>query len=477
VTRSGCERDDGDPSGAGRERCATGRRALAESLAQTAHEALRDGRAHEAIRHWAAALQLQPGRMDRLRDMASAWEALGDEPAALLCHRNTVPPVLDRECFLADLVEQRVLPRAACPGVEHHPGFDEQPRALSLPRCNVPLDEVGQFRRRRTAPASAFTSVVAGGELWFDGFNVLLLNAGRQIVHAQARGNRALVMAALSTRAPVRLGGTTCFLDARSGSNYYHWMMDVVPKLALLERAGIGIDEIDHWLVRRGQPFQEETLAHLGIDPDKVVGGGAETHVRCERLVVPRLKNDIGERPSGALGLGMGQWLPAWLRRTFGPADGTVHAPTSGRPGTGRRIFVSRAASAGREIRDETALARTLAAYGFERVEPERLSVAGQARLMAEADTVLAVHGAALANIAFCRPGTLVLEVFGSYIVPCYWALAGIAGLDHACFMTGRCGERDPLRRAAGVSRDRQSGLDVPLDELSAWLEKVLAGR
>ena len=45
---------------------------------------------------------------------------------------------------------------------------------------------------------------------------------------------------------------------------------------------------------------------------------------------------------------------------------------------------------------------------------------------------VVGAHGAALANLAFCRPGTHVIELFSPrYVNPCYRNLALAAGLLH----------------------------------------------
>ena len=41
-------------------------------------------------------------------------------------------------------------------------------------------------------------------------------------------------------------------------------------------------------------------------------------------------------------------------------------------------------------------------------------SVAEQAELFASAEVVVGTHGAALANLVFCRPGTVVVELMGT---------------------------------------------------------------
>lgn len=55
-----------------------------------------------------------------------------------------------------------------------------------------------------------------------------------------------------------------------------------------------------------------------------------------------------------------------------------------------------------------------------------------QAEAFFGADWVVAAHGAALTNLAFCRPGTRVIELFSSeYVNPCYRDLCTAARLLH----------------------------------------------
>ncbi len=66
---------------------------------------------------------------------------------------------------------------------------------------------------------------------------------------------------------------------------------------------------------------------------------------------------------------------------------------------------------------------------GFRSVILEELTVVQQTDLMATASVVVAPHGAGLTNITFCKPVTMVVEIFAEYMVPCYWALSTLANL------------------------------------------------
>lgn len=77
-----------------------------------------------------------------------------------------------------------------------------------------------------------------------------------------------------------------------------------------------------------------------------------------------------------------------------------------------RKIYISRQSAPSRKVSNFDDLnRRVLARRGFEPVELERLSVEAQVDLFSKADVVVAEHGAGLANIAFMRPGSFVIEV------------------------------------------------------------------
>ncbi len=103
--------------------------------------------------------------------------------------------------------------------------------------------------------------------------------------------------------------------------------------------------------------------------------------------------------------------------------------PVDGRK---RRIFVSRRDTVVRTLLNEQSVCALLERYGFEIVVPGELSVVDQIDTFRSADWVVGVHGAALANIAYCRPGTSVIEIFPEYTVSShFWMLASQFGLRY----------------------------------------------
>jgi capsular polysaccharide biosynthesis protein len=95
-----------------------------------------------------------------------------------------------------------------------------------------------------------------------------------------------------------------------------------------------------------------------------------------------------------------------------------------------------------------------LEARGFATVRLEERSWAEQIALFQAARVVVAPHGASLANLVFCAPGTRVVELFArDYVNPCYWRVAALSGLDY----------RPVVAAGPGVPREERTvnGTDI----------------
>jgi capsular polysaccharide biosynthesis protein len=214
-----------------------------------------------------------------------------------------------------------------------------------------------------------------------------------------------------------RLAGRTLLLTAAWGGSYYHWMIDQLPRLALLPRAGIELRSFDHILLPdlAGQ-FVEETLRHWPELQGKFTALDDAYQAECEELVCPSLPHRIGEADA---------WGPAWVGdRIRGPK----------RPELGeRRFLLSRAGAPRRRLANEDELYESLlAARGFERVMLERYTVREQAELLSQASLIVAPHGAALTNLIFAPRRCTIIELVPiDYPATCFWHLADELGLEY----------------------------------------------
>jgi capsular polysaccharide biosynthesis protein len=227
-----------------------------------------------------------------------------------------------------------------------------------------------------------------------------------------------------------RLDGTVAVLStAEAATNYWHWTFDLLPRLHLLQEAGFTPSNVDFYLVNHsGLHFQEQTLSEAGIPPEKIIWTSARTHIEAERMIVSSLKP--------------GQFhVASWTCRFLhGLAfEGAVAKK--------RRLFVGRGAAAFRQWRNEDEVFHFLKGHGFERIACDKLSVAEQRRVFSEAEVVVGAHGAALANIIYCRPETTFVEVFPSnYVDASMWPASSYLRLKHY-YVLGEGATRDANAR------------------------------
>jgi capsular polysaccharide biosynthesis protein len=226
---------------------------------------------------------------------------------------------------------------------------------------------------------------------------------------------------------PQKLAGKTVTLASPSGWNYYHWLLDVLPRVGILEKGGVDLPSVDWFIVNGGAAhYQTSTLDLLGIPKARRVLAGQGRLYQCETLIAPSPVEKPDHLPP---------WVVRFLRDKFLPGNPTGSYPP--------RIYVSRSRSKYRKFTNDAEVRAWLAQRGFTEVFTEEMTFAEQAALFASVNAVVAPHGAGLTNLAFCRPKTKVVEIYSpAYVNGCFWALANIADLDY--FYVLGAGRRPP---------------------------------
>ena len=253
--------------------------------------------------------------------------------------------------------------------------------------------------------------------------------------------------------APLRIPGRLGVLAARGDANYYHFLMDVIAKLGVLEQTP-ALAPPERWYVPRQTRFQRELLDLAAVPADAVVDATVHPHVTADVLVVPAPPEMTEKNPP---------WAVRWLRDLLLPR---VAIPQ----GLPRRIYVTRGASAhNRSVVNEDAVRDLLAGHGFVAVDPAAMPVAEQIAVFATAELIVAPHGAALANLIFARPGAAVVELFpAGCLLPDFWRLA--CGVDGLAYRYLSAPGRPPRRGRGGtIVRDIEVDLGV-LERLVAEL-------
>jgi len=229
-----------------------------------------------------------------------------------------------------------------------------------------------------------------------------------------------------------QIDGSVAVLSGLSGNVYFHWMVDVLPRIELLRLSGRGLAEIDWFLVNSCQhQFQRESLRILGIPEEKVLESDHLPHIQATELIVPSFAGYLGWPPG---------WAMDFLRREF--LKGII--PSSSYP---KRIYISRSKARYRRVLNEEDVVEVLEQFGFVSILPESMSLAEQIAHFYHAEVIVAAHGSGLTNTIFCRQGTKVIELVSPhYISHYYWGSSQYLQLEHY-FLAGEAFECYPIRQ------------------------------
>jgi capsular polysaccharide biosynthesis protein len=277
-----------------------------------------------------------------------------------------------------------------------------------------------------------FIARLYGGRVW--GANGAVIGAGDYFIGDVSREfNKGLnikhsVYYTLKQVKARRLKGVTAVIGTAGANVYYHWMLDVLPRLGLVSKMN-SLDAVDNFITGfTGLPFQQETLEKIGIPPQKVVASNNNWnfHIKAESLLVPSLAGSLDQ--------------PNLLQVNF--LRNLYKDCFSNKPPF-RKLYISRKKVGRREIVNEAALTDCLSSHNFEIIYCEQMKVAEQVYLFSEASIIICSHGSALTNLVFCKPTTIVIDIFNaSHINPCFWFISRMLDLEYH-FISGESKSMD----------------------------------
>jgi capsular polysaccharide biosynthesis protein len=238
----------------------------------------------------------------------------------------------------------------------------------------------------------------------------------------------------------VRIEGRCASLISLWCDNYFHWIFNSLPRLAVLNASGVAYDRL--LVPAELKPFQRETLALLGVHEEQLVPYAGE-HVQADELVWAAPLAPINEPSS---------FLLEWVKSSLCPLD---EEPS-------RLLYVSREGGTRRAV-NEAAIFGALKPLGFEFVLPEHLSFTEQVRLFAQARVAVGPHGSNFVNAIFSRHMSVVEFFQPAHVNWGVYSVLCAAGQDHWNLLC------DPVpRRRLGVRRfdDMQVPVDLVLETI-----------
>ncbi|MBR8827143.1 MAG: DUF563 domain-containing protein [Gomphosphaeria aponina SAG 52.96 = DSM 107014] len=267
-----------------------------------------------------------------------------------------------------------------------------------------------------------FVLKIFNGKVWGDGPNRGVLTAHNQLIREFSHNNPELVLSPLNklyikSFSPLEIDDTVAFLIQKcADTNYYHWMLQIVPQIGLLRRVGINIDLIGKFASYKIQHnFQKETLQILGISPDRLLEKKHHyLYLKAKQLIVTSPLSAVPQK-----------WVCELLRDEFLNQQ-IVNVNSL------KRIYISRRNASYRRVLNEEELISCLEKLNVTVVTLETLPVREQAALFSKTEVVIAPHGAGLTNIVFCSPGTKVIEIFApSFAPPMYQIISNYCSLKY----------------------------------------------
>jgi len=190
--------------------------------------------------------------------VADIYDSQGNAESALCCRRGVIPENIEQQLFNATFVKKRIINARKASNNRHLQTHGAEKITLNLPASNGSPTQRPEFRAKHTESRGSFVSVLQDAGFWFDGFNSLVVDSQQKILSEHVKGNAYVVAEVAKLRPEHTIKGVVCLLDSRSSSIFYHWMMDVLPKIAVLEEAGIDLRDIDHFIVRCQSSFQQQ---------------------------------------------------------------------------------------------------------------------------------------------------------------------------------------------------------------------------
>lgn len=201
--------------------------------------------------------------------------------------------------------------------------------------------------------------------------------------------------------------------------NYSFWVTSSLVRLQMLINSGVDFTLLypEEW---DNYPYIQQTLqAFPNLKFERIPAG---VHVQVPHLLLPEV------RPFTACLNGNDLQNISAKLKSFYKISNHSEFP--------KRIFVNRQKANCRKMENESAIIQIANKYGFTEVDFDNMTVAQQIATINNAEYVVMLHGAGMANMMFAQPGTKVLELMHDYTEPrnyrmIYWYLTELSNAKY----------------------------------------------
>ena len=202
-------------------------------------------------------------------------------------------------------------------------------------------------------------------------------------------------------------GTVLSLLIGGSGNyNYWHWLLDIIPRLKIIEKYD---NKIDYFLLPNLETrFQFETLELLKIPLNKTISSKKYNHIYADKLVITSHPYNLTNNP-WIDHLHIPNWIYIFLKEKFIPY-------VKSNKQFSKKFYIDRSDTNSsnkysRFIINEDEVKETLSKQGYAIIKLANLPFIEQVELFYTAKSIVGLHGAGFANLIFCKKFTQVLEL------------------------------------------------------------------
>lgn len=190
---------------------------------------------------------------------------------------------------------------------------------------------------------------------------------------------------------------------ASGHGNYFHWLYDILPKINICSK-NYNLKEIDYLYLSKLETYQKSTLEILGYDNLKIIESNKNRHIQANEIICsehPWYKRGFILEEAKRLP----EWIVNWIYDSFINYGKQFNC--------NERIFIDRSESTFSHCQfvNNNEIINFLKNEGFTSYKVGQLTFQEQIYLFNNAKIIIGAHGAAFANLAFCKKDTKIIEI------------------------------------------------------------------
>ncbi len=290
------------------------------------------------------------------------------------------------------------------------------------------LKEISMKKYKHEILNELFITKIPNAKIWSNGLAISILDEKNQLLpeisgyFCKNGVNDPILKEKIFPKTQQKYINVVLFA-VKGNHGYYHWMMDLLPKIQLLkESKKFNLNDIDYFLFNNlNKKFQIEIIEYLNIPKEKIIqlSGSKKKKIlfELEDLIIISNIYDIKSKCN-------------LVKKNLLMFNNKNHFKIY------KNIYISRNKSRCRRIINEKELIEILKKFNFKILYLEELTIAQQKELFYNSKIVIGPHGARLTNLIFCKKNTKVIEIFSeNYTLNIYEEMSKVCKLKYSAFI------------------------------------------